>query len=81
MKIKSLTAFLTFLFLIIVKAPAFAQNVLDTKITLYAKNEDIRKVLSLIEDQARIKFAYSGENLKYDKLSINYQEENLSQVL
>ncbi len=70
-----------FLFLFIFDVKAFAQGVLERKVTLHTKDADIRKVLTLIEEQAQVKFAYSAENFNAAKLSLQYQDQALSTVL
>ncbi len=72
---------LALLFLFAIDVKAFTQGVLERKVTVQTKDADIRKVLSLIEEQAQVKFAYSAENFKAGKLSLQYQDEALSTVL
>jgi TonB-linked SusC/RagA family outer membrane protein len=58
-----------------------AQNVLNKKISLETSNENITQILSLIEKEANVRFAYSAENFGTDKLYCNYKVQPLSNIL
>ncbi|MGI8635582.1 MAG: carboxypeptidase-like regulatory domain-containing protein, partial [Segetibacter sp.] len=71
---------LVFLFLL-TDARGYSQSLLDKKISLQTSQEDIKKVLSRIEEQADVHFAYSPQNVGNDKLYLNYQDQSLSVIL
>lgn len=74
---------LVFLFflLLVLDAKAFTQNALERKVTFDVKNADLKRVLKIIENQTKVKFAYSLENIGSSKLSITVQDEQLFEVL
>jgi len=81
MAMKKQRAFLLVFFSLFIGISSYSQNLLDQKITLQIDNSDIKQVLSRIEDQANVHFAYSPENLSNDKLFLYYKEQALSDVL
>ncbi len=81
MKIKQLSFFLFGFLFLLMTARTYSQNVLDKKISLKTNDQDIKQVLSEIEEQADVHFAYSPENFGKDKLYLDYQQQALSVVL
>ncbi len=82
MKCKNLySVFFLFFLLLVIDAKAFTQNALERKVTFDVKNTDIKRVLKIIENQTKVKFAYSSENIGNDKLSITVQDKQISEVL
>jgi TonB-linked SusC/RagA family outer membrane protein len=58
------------------------QNVLEAKITLDEDNQRFKKVLTLIEEQAQVRFIYSPTSIDVkQKISVKAQEQRLDQVL
>ncbi|MDR6805228.1 TonB-linked SusC/RagA family outer membrane protein [Dyadobacter sp. BE32] len=59
-----------------------AQEVLNNRVTIQMQNQDVRKVLSAIEDQVKIKFLYSSNLIKAErKVSVNVKQEQLGSAL
>ncbi|MEJ7778743.1 MAG: TonB-dependent receptor [Daejeonella sp.] len=82
MKCKNLySVFFLFFLLLVLDAKAFTQSALERKVTIEVKNTDLKQVLKIIEDQAKVKFAYSSENIGSHKLSLSVQDEQVSEVL
>ena len=59
-----------------------AQAILNTKVTIQMQNQDVKTVLTLIEEQTKVKFLYSTSLIQADrKISLNVQREKLGTVL
>lgn len=59
-----------------------AQEILNNRVTLQMKNQDVRKVLNTIEEQVKVKFLYSSSLIKTErKISINLQQQQLGEAL
>ena len=59
-----------------------AQEILNSRITLKAENQNVQKVLSNIESQAKVKFLYSSSLIKSErKVNVNVQQERLGEAL
>ncbi|MCE7042595.1 TonB-dependent receptor [Dyadobacter sp. CY312] len=59
-----------------------AQEVLNSRVTINMQNQDVRKVLSTIEEQVKVKFLYSSSLVKSDrKVSVNIKQEQLGAAL
>lgn len=62
--------------------PVNGQSVLETKITLNEDNQRFKKVLTLIEEQANIRFIYSPSSIDVkQKVSIKAKDQKLDQLL
>lgn len=60
----------------------YGQGVLNRQVTLEYSNISLKKVLSAIEQQTKVKFAYSGNIINIEeKLSIEAKNQELSKVL
>lgn len=59
-----------------------AQEVLNNRVTIQMQNQDVRKVLTTIEEQAKVKFLYSSSLIKAErKISVNLQQQQLGEAL
>lgn len=81
MKIIQLNFFFVLLLGIFLSTTGFAQDVLDKKISLQTNDQDITMVLKQIEKKAKVRFAYSPENLGNEKYDFNYEGQTLSEIL
>lgn len=61
---------------------ASAQEILNQRVTIHVENQEIKKALSALEKQAKVRFAYRPAALPYDKkVTLIASNEPLSQVL
>ena len=61
---------------------AYAQSILNKKISLQADDESLRNVLSQIKNKADVKFVYSSNHIAMDtKVSARAKDEELGSVL
>ena len=61
---------------------AYAQSILNKKISLQADDESLRNVLSQIKTKADVKFVYSSNHIAMDtKISALAKDEELGSVL
>lgn len=59
-----------------------AQEVLNNRVSINVQNQDVRKVLNSIEEQAKVKFLYSSNLVKSDrKVTVNIKQEQLGTAL
>lgn len=78
-KVYALIFFL--IFLMGMRFCAFAQEPLEKKITIKVENTDIKNILKTIEKVAAVKFAYSPQNIDNTRLSVNAQNQTVSDIL
>jgi TonB-linked SusC/RagA family outer membrane protein len=58
------------------------QSILETKITLNAEGQRIKKVLEIIEQQAKVRFIYSPSTIdSKQKVSVRVKDQKLDQLL
>lgn len=61
---------------------SYAQELLEKRITLRAEEKSIKTILSKIESESNLKFVYSPEAIKANRItSINAQNQSLKDVL
>lgn len=73
---------LIFLFLLQFCAYARSQSIYDKKVTIQVVDVELRKVFSMIEKQANVRFVYSAEKIQSSrKISLSYQNKLLAEVL
>ncbi|GAB3929034.1 TonB-dependent receptor [Larkinella terrae] len=59
-----------------------AQAILDARVTIQVQSQDVKTVLALIEDQAKVRFLYSTSLIQAErKVSLHVQREKLGTVL
>ena len=59
-----------------------AQEILNNRVTIQLQNQDMRKVLAIIEEQTGVKFLYSSSLIKSErKISVNLQQKQLGEAL
>lgn len=83
MRLSCLPLAISFLVTSIVLATGIrAQTVLDTRITIHLQNQNLKTILAVIEEQAKVKFLYSTSLIQAErKISLNVQQEKLGMVL
>ena len=65
-----------------VAASSNAQEILDKKVTLDARNQNLKEILRQIESKADVKFAYSKDAIRsIEAITIRVVDEKLSDVL
>lgn len=65
-----------------VAASSNAQEILDKKVTLDARNQNLKEILRQIESKAGVKFAYSKDAIRsIEAITIRVVDEKLSDVL
>src|SRR6218665_1161123 len=82
MKITLTNALLVSLFFTGYAGSVFGQELLKRTVTIHASNIRIKKILNLIEEQARVKISYSSKALNAQKkVDINSNNESIESVL